>query len=87
MYRIPKTLDKVWEVLKPIKNNEETVSLLQEKKVKGGEKWLLSSKSVEKRRWTDACRSVSQRATEMLAHLGLWLLYTQFPGNGASPDV
>jgi hypothetical protein len=38
MYRIPKTLDKVWEVLKPIKNNEETVSLLQEKKVKGGEK-------------------------------------------------
>lgn len=41
MYRIPKTLDKVWEVLKPIKNNEETVSLLQEKKVKGGEKWVI----------------------------------------------
>jgi hypothetical protein len=31
----------VWEVLKPIKNNEETVSLLQEKKVKGGEKWVI----------------------------------------------
>lgn len=38
MYRIPKTLDKVWEALKPIKNNEEAVNLLLEKKMKGEDK-------------------------------------------------
>lgn len=31
MYRIPKTPEKVWEVLEPIKNNEETVNFLVKK--------------------------------------------------------
>lgn len=34
MYRIPQTPDKVWEVLEPIKNNEETVNLLAKKNMK-----------------------------------------------------
>ena len=31
MYRTPETPDRVWEVLEPIKDNEETVNLLVKK--------------------------------------------------------
>lgn len=54
MYRTPKTPDKVWEVLEPIKNNEETVNLLVEKNERGKENELVRRKKGEKRKWIDA---------------------------------
>lgn len=55
MYRIPQTPDKVWEVLEPIKNNEETVNLLAKKKYERGKgNELVRRKKGEMRKWINA---------------------------------